>query len=338
MRAIAIVLAVLAAAHCVAAARGSHMSWDQWKAHYKRAYTPAEDARRAAVYDDNMRTAAQLEARNPLAEFGVSPFADLTAAEFKSTYHNGDEYFKAEAERRRTSPRPDPSAAHLKAPAVQKIDWRTKGAVTYVKNQAQCGSCWSFSATGNIEGQWFLAGNKLVAVSEQELVSCDTTDSGCNGGLMDNAFAWLINNRGGWITGENDYPYVSGNGEVPACDLTGKPKRAQIASYHDVETTESAMAAFCAARGPGSIGVVATSFQTYSSGILTHCISQQVDHGVLIVGFDLTYSTPYWIIKNSWAASWGESGYIRVAYGSDQCLITSGPTSSKAASGTCNSV
>eukprot|EP00388_Colpodella_angusta_P024842 GDKK01000535.1.p1 GENE.GDKK01000535.1~~GDKK01000535.1.p1 ORF type:complete len:343 (-),score=98.72 GDKK01000535.1:144-1151(-) len=209
------------------------------------------------------------------------------------------------------------------------IDWSTKGAVTPVKNQGQCGSCWSFSTTGNIEGQWFLAGNTLTSLSEQELVSCDTTDDGCDGGLPTQAMAWLISSQNGQSITEASDEYNSGTGFAPSCpaNLNSLPVGATITSYTNIGTTEDDMAAYCLANGPVSIGVDATSFQTYTSGILTNCISQQVDHAVLIAGFDDTNVPPYWIIKNSWGASWGEAGYIRVQKGTDQCLITTFPSS-----------
>jgi C1A family cysteine protease len=206
------------------------------------------------------------------------------------------------------------------------LDWRTKGAVTAVKDQGQCGSCWAFSTTGNIEGQWKIKGHALTSVSEQELVSCDTIDSGCNGGLMDNAFDWLVQSRKGVIATETSYPYVSGGGNVPKCKTTGLVNGATITGHKDLPKDETQMAALLASGGPIAIAVDATSFQSYTGGILTNCISQQIDHGVLLVGYGVSGTTSYWIIKNSWAASWGEQGYIRVKQGSNECLITSYPT------------
>lgn len=212
--------------------------------------------------------------------------------------------------------------------AGSRVDWRQKGAVTAVKNQGQCGSCWSFSTTGNIEGQWFLAGHELVSLSERELVSCDNTDSGCNGGLMDNAFSWLVSSKGGAIVTEASYPYVSGGGNVPSCNMRDKTVGARISGHHDIPHNEADMASYMYANGPVSIAVDATSWQTYTSGILTNCIASQVDHGVLAVGFDDSHNPPYWIVKNSWTAQWGEEGYIRVAKGKNECLITTAPSSS----------
>jgi C1A family cysteine protease len=276
-----------------------------------------------------MRKAEKLSKLNPLATFGVNEFADMSAAEFKIR-HSAEKHFQAKMAHRQPVANLF-SEEQVKA-AVTSIDWRTKGAVTAVKNQGQCGSCWSFSSTGSIEGQWFLAGHTLVSLSEQELVSCDTTDDGCNGGLMDNAWAWLVSKEHGNIATEASYPYVSGGGNVPKCALP-KTTGATISGHEDLPQNEDQMATWMSTNGPISIGVDATSWQTYTSGIMTNCISSQVDHGVLAVGFDNTNNPPYWIIKNSWAASWGEDGYIRVKKGTNQCLISSNPCTSQVSGG-----
>lgn len=236
--------------------------------HFKAYANEGEEAKRFKHFVENMKKAEVLQAANPHATFGANVFADLSAAEFKA-YHNGNAHFRAATKVARKEL--VPTLAEKVAAAGQKIDWRQKGAVTPVKNQGQCGSCWSFSTTGNIEGQWFLAGNTLTSVSEQELVSCDTIDSGCNGGLMDNAFTWLIQNRGGKIVTEASLPYNSGSGFAPSCpsNLDTLPVGAKISSYNDIQKSEDAMAAFCYASGPVAIALDATSFQSYRSGILT---------------------------------------------------------------------
>jgi len=328
MKLLFVLLAFLAV--CAVAEKNYVSMFEDFKVKYNRKYeSAAEEAKRLRIFVANMHKAEQLALANPLATFGPNDFADLSASEFK-TRHNGEAHFKAMQQSRKHIP--DMFTEEQVKATVSSIDWRAKGAVTYVKNQGQCGSCWAFSTTGGIEGQWFLAGHPLVALSEQELVSCDTTDDGCNGGLMDNAMAWLVSAQGGNIVTEASYPYVSGGGNVPACALP-KTTGAHITGHIDLPHSESQMATWMSTNGPISIGVDATSWQTYSGGIMTNCISSQVDHGVLAVGFDDNNNPPYWIIKNSWAANWGEDGYIRVQKGTDQCLITSGPCSSKAGSG-----
>ena len=328
MRRTLVIVAVAVAAAvaaCLASANAAHDFAAFERAHKKQYRSAAERASRFAIFEHNMKMAKALRATNPHATFGVNEFSDLSAAEFKATHHNAERFFALAKQQKR---------AVAAVPALdnmpQQVDWRAKGAVTAVKNQGQCGSCWAFSTTGGIEGQWFLAGNKLTSLSEQYFVSCDTIDSACNGGLPDNAFSWAIQAKGGVVVTENSYPYVSGAGQVPACQTAGLVFGAKIESYMDMPHNEGAMAAWSGANGPLSIGVAAggSVWQTYTGGIVTNCVSTQVDHGVLIVGYDLTHSIPYWIVKNSWAASWGEQGYIRLQYGTNQCQITSAASTS----------
>jgi C1A family cysteine protease len=310
--------------------------FESFKSTYGRKYeSAAEEAKRFDIFRTNMRRAAELQARNPLAMFGMNAFADVSAEEFQ-TRHNARAYFQRRQAEMKSAPAPVYTAAEVAAierEAGDSVDWRKKGAVTAVKDQGQCGSCWSFSTTGNIEGQWFLANHSLVALSEQELVSCDTVDSGCNGGLMDNAFNWLVSNKNGELATEASYPYVSGGGSVPSCADSGRTIGAKITGHQDLPHNETQMGTWLAKNGPIAIAVDASSWQTYMGGIMTNCESNQLDHGVLLVGYGVSGSTPYWIIKNSWASSWGEQGYIRVERFKDQCLITNYPTTSKASSG-----
>jgi C1A family cysteine protease len=289
--------------------------WQSFKNTHGKSYDPSEESARYEIFVQNMVKAADLERRNPQAQFGMSPFADLTASEFKSRHRLNVT--------RKASPPPMFSDAEVKQALASSVDWRSKGAVTQVKDQGQCGSCWSFSSTGGIEGAWKLAGNSLTSVSEQELVSCDKVDSGCNGGLMDNAFEWLVDNHGGKIVTEASYPYTAGSGSSGYCkSLTGKAVGATISGHKDVTQTESQMAAWVSAHGPLPIAVDASEhWQTYTGGVVSSCTGTSLDHGVLAVG----YTSNYWIVKNSWGSSWGESGYIRLAYGSNQCGLNQSP-------------
>jgi len=211
---------------------------------------------------------------------------------------------------------------------TKQVDWRTKGAVTPIKNQGNCGSCWSFSATGNMEGQWMLAGNTLVGLSEEELVQCSssTGNEGCNGGLMDWAFEWVTSNGG--IDSESDYPYTSGGGTTGTCANSKLGNKvAKFSGHTDMPKNENSMATWVYTNGPLAIGVDALTWSSYTGGIVKNCPAGQLDHGVLIVGFNDANSPPYWIVKNSWGTSWGENGYIRLEKGTDQCGLTQAASS-----------
>jgi len=210
---------------------------------------------------------------------------------------------------------------HIKAP--DSVDWRKEGAVTPVKNQGQCGSCWAFSTTGSLEGAHFRLTNKLVSLSEQQLVDCSAKfhNDGCNGGLMDNAFDY-IKSIGGLDT-EEEYPY---HAKQAKCHFNKAHVAATCTGYVDVKSgDEDALRDAVATVGPVSIAIDATEdkFMLYKDGVFVDdgCSNgdEDLDHGVLVVGYgnDATTmkgdSMDYWIVKNSWGPEWGEAGYIRMA-------------------------
>ncbi|CCD12273.1 unnamed protein product [Trypanosoma congolense IL3000] len=287
-----------------------------FKQKYSRSYKDAtEEAFRFRVFKQNMERAKEEAAANPYATFGVTRFSDMSPEEFRATYHNGAEYYAAALKR----PRKVVTVSTGKAPDA--VDWRKKGAVTPVRDERLCDSSWAFSAIGNIEGQWKVAGHELTSLSEQMLLSCDTREDGCGGGLMDRAFQWIVSSNKGNVFTEQSYPYASTDGDVPRCNKSGKVVGAKISDYVDLPQDENAIAEWLAKNGPVAIAVEATSLQRYTGGVLTSCISEQLDHGVLLVGYDDTSKPPYWIIKNSWGKGWGEEGYIRIEKGTNQCLM-----------------
>lgn len=207
---------------------------------------------------------------------------------------------------------------------TDSINWVEKGAVTPVKNQGQCGSCWSFSTTGALEGAYYIKYGKLESFSEQQLVSCDNfqhggKDHGCNGGLMDNAFMWIEKNGG--LCLETDYPYTSGDTKsAEACETTCSiVSNSEITNYVDVESNSDEAMMMALNKQPVSIAIQADQkdFQLYKSGVFTGTCGTKLDHGVLVVGYGSSDGEDYYLIKNSWGTTWGDQGYIKLGRGSE---------------------
>lgn len=251
---------------------------------------------------------------------GVNEFADLTADEFFST-HLG---YQVGASRLKGLTNV-PFLNNTDVP--NSIDWVSKGAVTPVKNQQQCGSCWAFSTTGSLEGAYFLATSKLVSFSEEELVQCDETDTGCHGGLMDTAFEWVKSNA---LCTEEAYPYMSGGGTTGTCKKSSCTAAATLAGYVDVPSQDEPALMKAVATTPVSVVIMAvrrrrvgqSDLHLYSGGVLDdRSCGTELDHAVLAVGYGTDDGKDYWKVKNSWGESWGESGYIRMARNKNMCGI-----------------
>jgi cathepsin L len=204
------------------------------------------------------------------------------------------------------------------------VNWVEKGAVTAVKNQGQCGSCWAFSTTGSIEGADQIAGGSLTSLSEQQLMDCSKAEGNqsCNGGLMDNAFKYVKMHA---LDTESSYPYTAKNGR--SCKASGSGV-GHISNYMDVrrDSPEDMMAAL--AKGPVSIAIEADKsvFQRYTGGVITSSrCGKKLDHGVLAVGYNNDGNgDAYFLVKNSWGASWGVDGYVKIsASSSNVCGILS---------------
>jgi C1A family cysteine protease len=285
--------------------------FSSFSAKFGRKYATAQEkANRFEIFKDNLKIIEDLNERNPGASFGITKFADLTSEEFTQQYLTG---YKGRSEKL------DEVKVNPVTAIPDAFDWREKGAVTEVKDQSQCGSCWAFSTAANMESTWFLGGNKLVSFSPQQLVDCDTTDQGCNGGLPLNADKYVV--KAGGIMTWADYPYYSQNGTSGACKFSKAKVVGKFSSEKSLPTKDTDLQTWMLTGGTPSIAVHAdTTWQHYTGGVLpkpSFCLA--FNHAVLMVGWgvDSASQTPYWIVKNSWGAAWGEKGYIRVTRGTN---------------------
>ena len=217
------------------------------------------------------------------------------------------------------------SSKNLRGSSVpDAVNWVELGGVTPVKDQGQCGSCWSFSTTGALEGAYFAKNHDLKSFSEQQLVSCDNrkntgTDMGCNGGLMDSAFTWIENNKG--LCSESDYPYTSGTTKQNGnCESScGVVTGSDITDFFDVSPSSDAAMMEALSQQPVSIAIEADQkdFQLYKSGVFTGSCGTNLDHGVLAVGYGSENGQDYYLVKNSWNTVWGDAGYIKLGRGDE---------------------
>jgi C1A family cysteine protease len=282
----------------------------KWVAQHNKAYQPAEFFTKYSVFKTNLDFIMEHNSKdNETYTMAMNEFGDMSWEEFSgvmlSTFTPRSDYMRSQNTE-------DLSDIEVGA----AIDWTAKGAVTPVKNQGQCGSCWAFSTTGATEGAHQIKTGNLVSLSEQQLVDCAGSEGnqGCNGGLMDYGFEYIIKNG---ICGESAYPYTGKDG---SCKKTCSSVTT-LSSYKDVAQGSETSLMSAVNKGPVSIAIEADQmgFQFYSGGVFAGSCGKQLDHGVLLVGYGTDSGKDYWKVKNSWGASWGESGYIRLVRGKDQC-------------------
>ncbi|MCL7033201.1 hypothetical protein MKW94_006343 [Papaver nudicaule] len=282
--------------------------YESWLVHHGKNYNAlGEKERRFEIFKDNLKFIDQHNSENHSYQVGLNSFADLSNEEYKKMYLGT----KIDEQMRLGRPKSDRYAVNVGDKLPEHVDWRKEGAVVDVKNQGSCGSCWAFSTIAAVEGVNKIVTGDLISLSEQELVDCDTSyNQGCNGGLMDYGFQFIIQNGG--IDTEDDYPYKAKDGK---CDVNRKNSHVvTIDGFEDVPVNDEKALQKAVSNQPISVAIEAggRAFQLYKSGVYTGRCGTALDHGVVAVGYGTDNGKDYWIVRNSWGPKWGEEGYIRM--------------------------
>ncbi|XP_021694158.1 uncharacterized protein LOC23687573 isoform X2 [Aedes aegypti] len=299
--------------------------FEKFKLKHSREYqSTLEHEMRFRIFKNNLFKIEQLNKyEQGTAKYGITHFADMTSAEYRQ--RTGLVIPRDEDRNHVGNPKAEIDE-NMELP--ESFDWRELGAVSPVKNQGNCGSCWAFSVVGNIEGLHQIKTKILEEYSEQELLDCDAVDSACQGGYMDDAYK-AIEKIGG-LELESEYPYLAKKQKT--CHFNSTEVHVRVKGAVDLPKNETAMAQYLVANGPISIGLNANAMQFYRGGI-SHpwkplCSKKNLDHGVLIVGYGVkeypmfNKTMPYWIVKNSWGPKWGEQGYYRIFRGDNTCGVS----------------
>ncbi|GBG31611.1 Cysteine proteinase [Hondaea fermentalgiana] len=279
-----------------------HHRWKHFKETFgKRFANASHEAYHRAVFLENLVYISKRNNEQSSFTLGVNHYADLTWESFRTRLATAPGRGSWTASRER---RPHQFSKDEIADLPASVDWRSKNAVTEVKNQGQCGSCWSFATIASVEGAYAIATGALRSLSEQQLVDCAVQNHGCGGGNIDLALSYI--ERNGGLDSEDDYPY---SGVQGTCD---RPRNnrvvARISDFRDVEPRNEAQMLAAVAKGPVAVAIEADQrdFQFYQSGVFDGVCGDKLDHGVTVVG----YTPDAWIVRNSWGASWGDKGYI----------------------------
>ncbi|XP_057729600.1 vignain [Arachis stenosperma] len=291
--------------------------YERWRSHHTVTRSMDEKLKRFNVFKANVMHVHNTNKMDKPYKLKLNMFADLTNDEFRSSYAGSriDHHRRFHGTLRGAK---ETFMYENVKDVPDSVDWRQKGAVTPVKNQGKCGSCWAFSTIAAVEGINQIKTGKLVSLSEQELVDCDNAiNQGCNGGLMVYAFQY-IKEKGG-ITTEENYPYKAVKG---LCDtLKANDKAVSIDGHETVPANDEGALLKAVANQPVSVAIDAMGYdmQFYKEGVYNGTCTTHLNHGVTAVGYGVTNDgTKYWIVKNSWGDKWGEQGYFRMQRGVTQ--------------------
>ncbi|XP_017972028.1 PREDICTED: vignain [Theobroma cacao] len=281
--------------------------YERWRSHHTISRDLKEKQKRFNVFKENLKFIHKVNQMDKPYKLKVNKYADMTNHEFMSTRRSKVSHYRMFHGPRRVT-----EFRHEKTDILPpSIDWRKKGAVTGIKDQGKCGSCWAFSTVVAVEGINKIKTGELVSLSEQELVDCDKESQGCNGGLMEQAFEFIKQSDG--LKTENNYPYRAKDEFCDSSKLNGSV--VIIDGYEMVPERDEKALMKAVANQPVSIALDAggKDLQFYSEGVFTGDCGTELNHGVAVVGYGATLNgTKYWIVKNSWGPEWGEHGYIRM--------------------------
>lgn len=288
--------------------------WETWKLAYGKKYNMDEDFR-MKVWIENK---AKVEEHNQKAikgeksyQLSMNEWSDLLHHEFVAQMRGYNDQSPRSEELHGGSYLPPAHLDYL----PESVDWRKHGAVTAIRNQGRCGSCWSFSAAGALEAMHHRKTGVLTTLSEQNLIDCSSEfgNKGCNGGTMKGAFQYIKANGG--IDTDKSYPYEA---RVGTCRYNPQYRGATDEGFMAIKAgDEYALKTAVATQGPCSVAIDDSheSFKQYSHGIYREeeCSQDRLNHGVLVIGYGVEDGSAYWLVKNSWGISWGMEGYFKLA-------------------------